>query len=438
MTLVIALQNAVVFSVNLADSLMLGAYSEAALSGVFLVNQIQFFLQMLVTGAAEGMLIFASRSWGEGDIDGIKRISNIGMRCVTVISAVLFAACAAFPGPILSVLSSSTEFVSEGVKYLRIVCFTYPVFAATNAIIYMLRSAESTRIGFYVSLFALFFNIFLNYALIFGNFGFPEMGAEGAAVATLVSRLAELGFASWYLFFRDKKLGAKPSDFFTRIDGKLFRDYVKTGFPVFFSGAIWGLAMSVQTAILGHMGDAAISANSIATTLFQIVTVFTYGSASAASVIIGKTLGEGRKDLMRPYARTMQVLFVGIGIITGLLLFALRVPIVSLYDVSEGSASLALDFILVLAVTCVGTSYQMPVLTGIVRAGGETDFVLKNDMIFMWLIVIPVSAAFAFLWQLPPIYVFIALKSDQLLKCAVAAVKVNRFKWIRDISGKRT
>ncbi len=434
MTLVIAMQNAIVFGVNLADSIMLGVYSEASLSGVFLVNQIQFMLQMLVNGVGEAMLIFSSRSWGENNVPGIHKYTNLGMRFALLFSCFLFAVCFIFPEGVLRIFSDSEAFVGEGTKYLRIVCFTYPIFAITNILIYMLRSVETTKIGFYVSLFALFFNVILNYVLIFGKFGFPELGVRGAAIATLVSRVAELVFAVFYSWKVDKKVKIKLRVFFEKTEFKLVKDFVRTGFPVFLSGAAWGVAMSVQTAILGHMGDTAVSANSIATTLFQIVTVFTYGSASASAVVIGKARGEGKKDKMKPYAQSMQIMFLIIGLITGLLIFVLKEPIVSLYDVTAESASMALSFLTILSVTSVGTSYQMPVLTGIVRAGGETDFVFKNDFIFMWLIVIPASLVCGFFLNLSPIVVFICLKSDQILKCAVAAIKVNRYKWIKDIN----
>ena len=140
-------------------------------------------------------------------------------------------------------------------------------------------------------------------------------------------------------------------------------------------------------------------------------------------------------DLIHPYVHTFQVLFLGIGICSGLFLFFLKDPMILLFtELSPDSAALALQFMTVLSVTTVGTAYQMPVLTGIVRAGGETDFVLKNDLIFMWLLVLPSSALAAFVFHLSPMVVFLCLKSDQVLKCAVAAVKLNRYTWIRKIS----
>lgn len=239
-----------------------------------------------------------------------------------------------------------------------------------------------------------------------------------------------------YVFLVDKKIRIRPSQLLPT-DWKMVKQYLRIGLPVLGSNAMWGIAMAVQTSILGHMGGTAIAANSIATTIFQIITVITYGSASASGVLIGKTIGEGQVEKVKAYAKTLQIIFLLIGICTGLILFFAKDAIISFYTVSQAAKELALQFMTVLSVTVVGTSYQMAVLTGVVRAGGDTSFVLKNDTIFMWGIVLPLSALSAFVWNLGPVMVFICLKSDQILKCFVAVVKVNRYRWIKSFENAK-
>ena len=272
MTVTIALQNVIIFGVNLADSIMLGSCSEQALSGVALVNQIQFLLQMVIIGVGAGTLIFSSRAWGSKDIDTVKKIANIAMKTGLFLSLVIFIPVFFFPQNVLSLLSNETAVVAEGVKYLRIICFTYPIFAATNVLLSTLRSVETVRIGFFVSLSTLIINACLNYLLIFGNFGFPRLGAQGAAIATTVARIVELLIVSLYIKFGDKKIGLRLSDY-GRMDKELFRTYLKKGTPVLCSNTMWGLAMAIQTAILGHLGQSTITAGSIASTVFQIFSV---------------------------------------------------------------------------------------------------------------------------------------------------------------------
>lgn len=432
MTLTIALQNVIVFGVNLADSIMLGRFSEEALSGTALVNQIQFLLQMIVVGVGAGTLIFSSRAWGSRDILTVKKIANIALKTAIVLSLVIFIPVFFFPNEVLSLFSNETQVVAEGVKYLKIICFTYPIFAITNTLLSTLRSVETVRIGFYVSLSTLIINVCLNYLLIFGNFGFPRLGAAGAATATAISRLVELIIVSLYIKFKDKKINLKLSDF-GRIDKELFKAYLKKGTPVLCSNTMWGLAMAIQTAILGHLGQASITAGSIASTVFQIISVVVYGCANASSVLVSKMIGENKGKGCKPYIKTLQIIYVLIGIATGVFLFLIKDIILSFYDVSFEAEQLTTRFLLILCVTVIGTAYQMSCLTGIVVSGGDTTFIMKNDFIFMWLIVLPMAAIFAFVLKLPPEFVFIALKSDQILKCPVAFIKTNRYKWIKKL-----
>ena len=430
LTCVIALQNVLVYAVNLADNVMIGAYSETSMSGVALVNQIQFMLQMLVNGAGEGLIVMASRYWGERNLTSIHKTVSIGMWMGIAFAVLMWALVFFFPMPVLRLLTPEEPVLAEAAVYLRIVCFSYVFFAVTRLLLASMRSVETVNVGFAVSLVALVVNVVLNYALIFGKFGCPEMGVAGAAWATLTARIVETVVTVIYVRFFDRKLRLRLRNFF-HIDGALLRHYVRYGSPVILSSGVWGIGMAAQTAILGHMGAASIAANSIATTAFNILTVVTYGSANASQVITAKTIGEQRVEDAKQYAKTFQILFLGIGIVTGTLIFFLRDLIVSMYKISGESAALSRDFLAVLSVTVVGTSYQMSCLCGIVRGGGDTRFVLYNDMIFMWGIVLPLTALAAFVLHWPPVAVFACLKSDQITKCAVAVVKVNRYRWIK-------
>lgn len=430
LTLMIALQNVITLGVNLSDNLMLGGYSESALSGVALANQIQFILHMLVMGAAEGLVILSSRNWGAKNMEAIKKSASIGMRIALLVSILMWMIVFLFPHACMSLFTNETRVIAEGAQYLRIICFSYMFFAITNVLLATLRSVEIVRIGFIVSLSTLIINVCLNYVLIYGHLGFPKMGVSGSATATLVARIIETVIVITFIKRFDRRLMLKLKDFF-RIDKELFKQFLRIGSPILMANALWACAMGAQSAILGHMGESAIAANSVATTVFQLVTVITYASASATAVIIGKTIGEGHVSKIITYSKTMQMLYVAIGLMTGLVLFITKDYVTGLYSISADAKTLAVQFMTVLSITVVGTAYQMPALTGIVRSGGDTKFVLYNDFIFMWLVVLPASTICAFVLDLSPLLTFICLKCDQILKCFVAIVKVNRFKWIR-------
>ena len=429
----IALQNLIVYCVNLADNIMLGRWSEEALSGVALANQIQFLLQMIVTSAGEGVVILASQYWGKKDPGTIPSINCTGLIIGLIIGSIFTLAGFFFPHQLLGLLSNEEPILAEGVKYMRIICWTYVIYCITTILLCTMRAVENVHIGMYTSVLALVVNIFLNYCLIFGRLGFPRLGVEGAAIATLVARLSELIFTAVFTFRIDKKLRMKVRQLF-RGNRIITKDYYRVAVPIMLGGASWGIAQFIQTSILGHLGSSAVAANSIAASLFSIISVVAYGSGNASAVFIGKYIGGGDHSRLHEYVNTIQLMFLMIGIVSGTLLFSLKGLIISFYKVSADTAALANQFLTVLSITLVGTSYQAPALSGIVKGGGETSFVFYNDLIFQWGIVITTSLLAAFVWKLDPVWVFLFLKCDQILKCFVAVVKVNRYTWVRKLT----
>jgi len=329
LTLSLALQNLLAYSVNLADNVMVGGYSETALSGTALCNQIQFLLQMMVTGVGEGVIVLGSQYWGKKKLDPIRDIIGVALRYGLIISVIMFVLALLFPSQILGLLTNDTAVIAEGVRYLRIICFTYIIFTITNVLVASLRSIGIVKIGYIISFSTLCINICLNSILIYGRLGFPRMGVQGAAIATLISRCVELFIVIYYLKNKEHSLNLTLEKLI-HIDKSYNKDYKKVTMPVLLNQAQWGIAQMVQTGILGHLGATAIAANSIATIVFQIISVVAYGAASAAGIVIGRTIGENDMDRLHPLVNTLQTLFIGIGIVTGLLIFFVRTPILTL------------------------------------------------------------------------------------------------------------
>lgn len=430
----LVINNIIILGVNLADNIMLGRYSEHALSGAAACNQVQFVFQQIILGISNAVVVLGSQYWGEKKTKPIKNIASIACILGVAFSAVLFAFAAVMPENVVRLFTDSQNIIKEGAVYLSIIKYTYPVFALTNIILSFLRSVESVKVGFYVSLVTLVFNISLNYVLIFGKFGIEPMGAKGAAVATLVARVCELIFVVIYAVFFEKNIKWHKEDF-KKPDFSIYKKYLLTCIPFVITDGLFGVSTALQTVILGHMSDSAISANSVSTTLYQVLKVAAIGSASAASVIIGKTIGESKSiDKIKEYTKTLQIMFVCIGMLTAVVLFFVRIPIISIYNISEEAKNLADGFLLVLCVTCIGTSYQMPTNVGIIRGGGDSKFILILDIVSIWGIVLPLSFAAAFLWDFHPVAVIACLNADQIFKCLPAFIKANRYKWIKKLT----
>ena len=429
----VALQNLITFAVGFADNLMVGALGDAAISGVYIASQIQTLVQLFSGGIEGAILILSAQYWGKRDLRSIRRIVSIGIHFSVIFGILLTAACACMPHAILSLFTGDPEVIANGVEYLRIVCLSYVFFCMTQALIAAMRSVEVARIGMVVSGISLVFNVFLNYTLIFGKFGMPSMGIHGAALATLIARIIETVVMLLYVFRMDHRLTLAPSDLL-KTDRVLRKDFLRYGLPIVGGQVIWSVNMMGNSVILGHFGQYVIAAASIANTLHTLAYVTMNGMSSAVGIITGKTIGAGRIRLMKEYARTTQILFLALGLLTGLLMAVIRGWFIGLYSgVTEQTAVYAWQFCTVLCVTFVGTCYQAACLFGLVKSGGDIGFVFKNDTIFVLLVVLP-SAILASYLGAPPWVVFACLKCDQIFKCIVAFFKINSFNWMKNLT----
>lgn len=427
---VIVLQQLAALAVNLADNIMLGRYSELALSGASLVNQLQFTLQQIAAGIGMGIVVLAAQYWGQKRTGPIKKIISLGVKCGFLSGVIFFAISQLAPAGVLGLFTGDEAVIGEGVRYLQVICWTYPVFGLSNSLMYALQSVETAMIGTVMSCSTICINVCLNYCFIYGNFGAPELGIVGAAVATLVSRLVELGIILVYILFLDKKLHMKLWEIL-KWDGTYLQDYLKVSTPIVISGLLWGVAQAAQTAIPGHMSATAIAANSIAIILFEIFAVLGAACANTASVVTGKTIGAGKLDKVKAYSKTMQGIFLLGGLFSGGMLFLCKDWIVNFYTVSPEVKAMAVDFMTVLSVASIGSCYEYPVEGGIIAGGGSTKYAAVVDNLFMWLFTIPSAALSAFVFQFPPVVTFAFLKADQILKCIPNFITCNRYRWVK-------
>jgi putative MATE family efflux protein len=434
----IIFQNIITQAVNLADNVMVANLGEIVLDGVYATNVVSTFVGQVIHGIAPAMIVLAAQYWGKGDRESVKKIVSIGIKLCFICTAAISLLMITIPAQMLGIFNSNPEVIAAGVPYARIMGVGYLFFCISNVLISAMRCVESVRIGMIDSILALVINVTLNYLLINGNLGFPALGVVGAALATVIARIAECILMIWFVFFRDKQLEMKLSDLFGKSDPQLTSDFFRYGLPVFIGSVTWGINLSVQGMIVGRFDVNSIAAYSISSTIFSILTVGAYGSATASSIVIGKAVGNGDMTLVKQYARTLQLIFVGVGIITGSLIWFTRPLVLALYSYLGELEALTLtyadQFLRVLAVCSIGTSYQMSVNTGIVRAGGDTKFVLINDLIFVWCVVLPSAAISAFVLQMPTWVTVACLKCDQILKCIVAFIKVNRWRWMKKLT----
>lgn len=428
----IMLQNLITYSVGLADNLMIGALGDSAVSGVYMGNQIQTALQVLSAGVEGGILLLAAQYWGKRDTASIKKVIAVGVRFSACLGAFFSILCAIMPRQVIKIFTKEAAVIDNGVDYLSIVCWSFVFFALTQALIASMRSVENAKIGTVVSLCSLCIDVTLNYILINGKLGFPVLGVRGAAIATLMARICETVIIACYVRFIDKKLLLKVKDLL-HINRTIMKDFLRYGLPIVGGQLVWGINLMANSIILGHFTEGVITAVSLANTVNNFMYVAMNGLSAAVGIIIGKTVGSGDVSKIKEYSRTVQLMFLCLGILTSLAFWAIRDPFISLYSISDEAVHYTTQFINVLRVTCIGTCYQAASLFGLVKSGGDVSFVMKNDAIFVFLIVIP-SAIIASSLGCAPWIVYACLKCDQVLKCIPAFFKIRKYNWMKNLT----
>ncbi len=430
----IVCQNLITYGVTLADKLMVGRLGEAAINGLFMASIVQLVLQMVLWGIDSAMAVLTAQYWGRRDTGRIKSVVAICTRIALGIG--LFAAVTtfAFPRAILGFLTSSPEAALEGARYLRIVSVSFLLFPATMLLVSAMRSVEVVRIGLVNSIVALVLNVGLNFLLIEGRLGFPRLGVAGAAWATDISRVVELGVVLFFVLRIDDRLGIRLRDFLRR-DADLARDLVRYGTPLMLGQVVWAVNKFTMRWIVGHFAPSSSAAVSISEDLDGLLWVGTVGLAAAMGILTGKMIGAGTETrLVKSYARRMQCVFAAIGVLSFAVVRLVGDLFLSLYNLAPETIAAARTFLLVLSFSVLGRSYQAPCLMGLVKAGGDTSFVFRNDTFWVFCWVLPSALVARYVFHAPDWVVYACLLSDQVTKCFVAFVKINRFHWMKNLT----
>ena len=438
-----SLQSLIMFGVNTADTVMVGSLGENSIAGVALGNQIAFLYQITCYGIAGGMGVLMAQFWGKNDREAIES----GLSITTKIAAVfglLFMMLAIFlPMQVLSLYTNDPLVRAEGVAYLKIVAISFIFLGLTTMITQALRSVEVVKLSLYSSCVALVVNIFCNWVFIFGNLGAPRLGVRGAAIATLVSRIAEFLIVTIYLLKIDKHIRFRLSALL-HWDKGIFRNYMKNGSPVIVSDVILGVGSTMTSVVLGHMGAVVTSASSIANTIYHLTSIFLMGVANASGVITGNTVGAGEREKAKEYGKTFITISVLVSIlaiaiiqlIKGVIFqeFNFGGNVIQVFNVELGTKELAGQLINSLSALTVFMTVSNVLTKGILRSGGDTKFLMVADVLFLWVVSVPLGFITGLYLKWPPYIVFFLLRSDEVIKSVWCMFRFYSWKWIRDVA----
>ena len=428
----ITLQNVIMSSLNLVDTVMIGQIGEIEVAAVGLANRYFFIVLLLFFALSSGTSIFTAQFWGKRDTQRIGVVMAIAALPCLALSLLFSAGGLLFPKEILSFFSKDALVVESGSAYLQIVVWSYIFTAISMLYAFVLRSIEEVKLPMYASIIALSLNTFLNYCLILGHFGFPAWGVKGAAVATLISRTIEtvilLGGC-----YRKKSPAMKLADFW-RITPVLTRQFAKTSLPVMINEFSWVLGVTMYAVVYGRMGTAEIAAINIVGPVEQLSSSVFFGMASAAGTMIGNQIGAGREDLASRYAVRISVLAPLSAVGMGALLVLASPRIVSFFNVSVEVRELALKILFVLGAVLWIKMFNLISIVGILRAGGDTKFSMFLEMGVIWLLGVPLAFLGGFYWKMPVYWVFGLVCVEELVKMLLGIVRIRSKKWIHDLA----
>lgn len=283
------------------------------------------------------------------------------------------------------------------------------------------------------SIIAFFVNVFFNWVFIFGKLGAPEMQIEGAALGTLIARLVEMTVIGGYFLFVDKRVGYRVKDFFKRC-GDHLRLYIQYCIPVLVSDTLLALGNSAVSVIMGHIGASFVAANAIVSQVVRMSTVFTQGVSNASSVMTGNTLGKGETEKAYKQGITFLSMSVIIGVCAGLIILAICPLIVGGFNITEETRAIADQLMFAVALMVIFQSAQSVLTKGVLRGGGDTRFLMIADILFLWLVSIPLGYVAGLVLHLPAFFIYAALKADWVIKSIWCSFRLVKGKWIRTVT----
>ena len=433
-TLPIVLQNLVASSINVLDTLMIGNVGEKELAAVGIANQFYFLFSLTIFGVAAGCGVFIAQLWGTKDVKSIRSTLGVGLISGVFITLFFSTVAVFFPSSIMKIFSKDARVIELGADYLIIVAISYIFTAISFSYSAALRSVRNTSLPMWASLGALFINGFFNYVLIFGKFGFEPLGVRGAAIATLIARIAEVVIILAVIYTREHVLKASLKELLSS-SMAMVKTIINISTPIILNDICFGLATVTYSAIYGRISTEAIAAVQISTTVFSLFTVIIYGLASAAVVVVGNEIGAGKTDKGIAHADKISSLSVELGLFLALVLASISAIVPEFFNVSEIIKKDVFYILLVYSVITVPRVYTLVVIVGIFRGGGECVYGGVVQATTLWLLGIPMAYVAAHVLNLPISAVVMCCFIEEIVRSCILYRRYKSYKWIRNITG---
>lgn len=428
----IIVQNLLSAAVSSTDVIMLNFVGQSAISAVSLATQYTSVLFMVYYGLGTGVTMLSAQYFGKGDLHAIEAVEGIALRFSIVISILFASSALFFPQVMMRLFTNDPALIQLGASYLRYVSVSYLCWGVTEVYLATLRSIGRVSVSTVLNMLAFVLNLFLNAVFIFGWFGAPKLGVMGVAIATSSARVVEL-IGCIIISMRSKDIHLRLSYLFIH-SPLLQKDFIQLSLPALGNDISWGVAFSMYSVILGHLGSDVVAANSLVTVVRNFGTILCFSIASAGTILLGNTIGRNQIETARSDAKKLMKLTVLSGAIGGLIILA-ATPFVLAHATLSAQAMHYLKYMLLINTYYVmGAAVNTTLIAGVFRAGGDSRFGFICDTIDMWCYAVPLGFLTAFVFKLPVMWVYFLLCTDEFVKWPWVIKHYRSGKWLRNIT----
>ncbi len=441
----IIIQNGITNFVSMLDNIMVGQVGTLPMSGVSIVNQLLFVFNLCIFGATAGAGIFTAQFQGSGDAAGIRHTFRFKIIICGILGIAGIALLAGFSEPLIRLFltgsgdpADAAAILSFGQRYLRVMLLGLIPFSICNAYAGTLKETGETFIPMLGGIMATLVNLVLNYILIFGHFGAPELGVEGAAIATVISRFVELGIvAGWTHLHRQKNpfiVGAYRS---LRIPAGLLRNIIVKGMPLLFNELLWSSGMTFMNQSYSTCGLDVVPALNISTTLFNLTSVVFMSMGVADGILMGQMLGSSApREQVRDASRKLLFISVSSGLLFALVSVVLSGLFPHIYNTTNQVRTLASQLILITSLFMPFDAYTNATYF-MLRSGGQTYITFLFDSGFVWVCMVPLGFVLSRFVHLSILPLFFACQATNILKALLGSVFLKKGKWIQNLAVDR-
>lgn len=444
MTLTVALpimvQNLITNFVSMLDNLMIGALGTEQMSGVSIVNQLMFVFNLAIFGALSGAGIFTAQFFGKNDTKGIQYTLRYKFAVSVLLLIAGIVVFTVFDDNLINLYLHDSDSagnialtLSFAKKYLRVMLIGCLPFCIAQTFSSTLRETGETLAPMVAGFLAVLTNCAFNWVLIFGKLGFPALGVEGAAIATVISRYVECAVVIAYTVKQRHRFtylkGALKS---LKMPGKVFKDITVKGMPLLVNEFFWSLGMSLLSMAYSLHGIDVVAGVSISTTVMNLANIAFISLGSSIGIIIGKQLGANKFDEAVDTDRKLIAFSVALSAVIGVIVFLIGDKIPEFYNTSAESKELAAYFIKVCSLfipvhAFANASYFT------IRSGGKTLITFLMDSVFIMCVNVPIAFALVKVFNLSIWTIFPIVQSIDILKVIVGMILVKKKVWLNNI-----